>query len=76
MIERLKQHYASHTDVELFLGGILEADSPGSQVGPTFQSLIAEQFCRLQIGDRFYFEAENQPFPFTERTFSSIIILY
>lgn len=68
MVERLQQRYKSFLDVELFIGGVLEHDAPGSQVGPVFQAIIAEQFCRSQLGDRFYYEAKNQPRPFTDGT--------
>lgn len=64
MIKRLKTRYKSHEDVELFIGGILEYSAEGTNLGPVFQAIIAEQFCRMQKGDRFYFELNNQPHPF------------
>lgn len=74
MFELLKENYASFEDVELFLGGILEPDSPGSQTGQTFQAIIAEQFCRLQLGDRFYFERRDQPQAFSEGMLTPIVL--
>lgn len=68
MVQRLQQRYKSFLDVELFIGGVLEHRAKDSQVGPVFQAIIAEQFCRLQQGDRFYYEAKNQPRPFTMGT--------
>lgn len=64
MVERLKSRYESFKDVELFIGGILENDAEGSSLGSVFQAIIAEQFCRLQTGDRFYYELEDQVYPF------------
>lgn len=64
MVERLKKRYESHEDVELFIGGILENDAEGSSLGPVFQAIVAEQFCRMQKGDRFYFELGDQAYPF------------
>lgn len=37
----------------------------GGQVGATFSCLISDQFLRLKIGDRFYFEDKNNPGAFT-----------
>lgn len=68
MVKRLEQRYKSFLDVELFIGGVLEHRAQDSQVGPVFQAIIAEQFCRLQLGDRLYYEAKNQPRPFTDGT--------
>lgn len=72
MVERLKKRYHTHDDVELFIGGMLEYDAEESQIGPTLQAIIAEQFCRFQKGDKFYYEAKNQPYPFKECTFVMI----
>lgn len=69
MLERLKQRYDNYEDVELFFGGILEHRAQGSELGPVFQAIIAEQFCRLQKGDRFYYELGDQIYPFTQSTF-------
>lgn len=69
MVERLKKRYDSFNDVELFIGGMLEYDAEGSLIGPTLQAIVAEQFCRFQLGDRLYFEAKNQPYPFKECAF-------
>lgn len=69
MLERLKLRYDSYEDVELFIGGVLENRVEGSQLGPVFQVIMAEQFCRLQQGDRFYYELGDQIYPFTPGVF-------
>lgn len=65
MVERLKTRYTSFLDVELYIAGILEYQAEGSLLGPVFQAIIGEQFCRMQKGDPFYFESSQQQYPFT-----------
>jgi peroxidase len=45
--------------VDLFVGGIAEDHADGSDVGPTFQAIIADQFTALRAGDRFWWQNEN-----------------
>lgn len=73
MIERLKTRYDCYDDVELFIGGVLEDDAEGAIIGPVFQAIIAEQFYRLQVGDRFYYENGDQIYPFTPGKFILIL---
>lgn len=65
MVNRLKTRYKSIFDVEYFLAGILENHAKGSLLGPLFQRICAEQFCRTQKGSIFYYESNQQPYPFT-----------
>jgi peroxidase len=59
----LKSVYGSVNNVDLFVGGLAEnanAGDTGSMLGPTFTTIISEQFSNLRAGDRLYFE--NQDF--------------
>src|SRR5262249_10806098 len=41
--------------VDAFEGGLAEHDVAGSDVGPTFQAIMVDQFQRLRDGDRFFY---------------------
>jgi len=51
--------YGSIDNVDLFMGGLAEAHAFGANVGPTFQAIIANQFERLRVGDRFFWQNEG-----------------
>lgn len=57
--ERLEQVYNSPSDIDLFVGGLLESSDGEATVGPTFREIIADQFSRLKKGDRYFYE--NSP---------------
>jgi peroxidase len=63
LVAELKSVYGSVNDVDLFVGGLAEnanAGDTGSMLGPTFTTIISDQFANLRAGDRLYFE--NQGF--------------
>jgi len=66
IVERLKKVYKDVDDVDLFIGGISESPLPGAILGQTFQCLVGDQFKRLQQGDRYYYDSEDNPGKFTE----------
>lgn len=53
---RLQTLYGSVDNIDLWVGGLAEDHLRGSNVGPTFSAIIADQFQRLRDGDRFWFE--------------------
>ena len=61
LIQRaLKQAYpAGVNSIDAFEGGLSESAVPGSDVGPTFQAIMVDQFRRLRDGDRFFYLNES-----------------
>jgi peroxidase len=45
--------------IDAFEGGLAEDHVTGSDVGPLFQKIMADQFERLRDGDRFFYLNEN-----------------
>ena len=66
LVARLQQLYGTLDKIDIFVGGILEKPAPGSLLGPTFQCIIGDQFRRLRLGDKFYYEESGHPGAFTE----------
>ncbi|KAH3769164.1 hypothetical protein DPMN_170413 [Dreissena polymorpha] len=54
--DKFRQIYEHADDIDLFSGAMKEIPLPGAQVGPVFACLLGNEFRRLKIGDRFYFE--------------------
>src|SRR4029078_7826189 len=52
--------YGSIDAVDLWAGGLAEDHAEGAIIGPTFGTIIGDQFAALRDGDRYYFE--NQKF--------------
>ncbi|GFR92400.1 chorion peroxidase [Elysia marginata] len=57
--------YESLSDIDLFVGALYETPVTDGIVGPTFAYLIGEQFHRLRVGDRFFYETTDQNIGFT-----------
>ena len=43
-------------DIDLYLGGFLEAAHEDSILGPVFKCIIGDQFARLKKGDKFFYD--------------------
>ena len=56
LINQLKRVYKHVDDVDLFVGGFLEAAQEDSILGPIFKCIIGDQFARLKKGDRFFYD--------------------
>lgn len=56
----LERAYGEVRFLDLWIGGLAEEHLPGSMVGETFHTIIADQFQRLRDGDRYWFE--NDPY--------------
>ncbi len=46
-------------NIDLWVGGMLEAAVAGGKVGPTFRCVIVEQMRALRAADRFWYENEG-----------------
>uniref|UniRef100_A0A1I8BNY5 ShKT domain-containing protein n=1 Tax=Meloidogyne hapla TaxID=6305 RepID=A0A1I8BNY5_MELHA len=66
---RVAALYSSIDDVDLYVGGLLEAPIDNSLLGPTFSCIIADQFRRLRDADRFFY---LNPGVFTQSQVKSI----
>jgi hypothetical protein len=53
--QQLQQAYGTVDNIDPFEGGLAEDHAPGSDMGPLFTRIIADQFRRLRDGDRFFF---------------------
>ncbi|KAL1488622.1 hypothetical protein ABEB36_014425 [Hypothenemus hampei] len=71
-IKLLKYLYTNASDVDLFVGALLETPIPGSVLGPTFSCLLKEQFILLKESDRFWYENDLPPSSFTTEQIKEI----
>ena len=55
-IKQLKSIYRHVDDIDLYVGGFLEAAHEDSILGPVFKCIIGDQFARLKKGDRFFYD--------------------
>ena len=65
LVPRLQRLYDRIEDIDVFVGGVVERPSTGSILGPTFQCIVGDQFRRLRLGDRFWYEEPRQSGSFT-----------
>ncbi|KAJ0019170.1 hypothetical protein NQD34_006739 [Periophthalmus magnuspinnatus] len=59
LAEKLMSLYKTPDNIDPWLGGLSEPLVPGGRVGPMFACLIAEQFERIRVGDRLWWENKN-----------------
>jgi hypothetical protein len=57
--QELQQVYGSVDNIDPFEGGLAEDHVQGSDMGPLFTRIIADQFTRLRDGDRFFYLNEQ-----------------
>ncbi|XP_049875791.1 peroxidase-like [Pectinophora gossypiella] len=63
-MDRINQIYSNVEDIDLYTGALAE-DPHGRLLGPTLTCLIADQFLRLKVGDRFWYETDDPEVAFT-----------
>ena len=56
LFDPLRRVYKSVDDIDLYLGGFLEAAHEDSILGPVFKCIIGDQFARLKKGDKFFYD--------------------
>ncbi|XP_059471653.1 peroxidase-like [Neocloeon triangulifer] len=68
----LPQLYNHVDDIDLFVGGMGEKPVPGGLVGPTFACIIGQTFADLRVGDRMWYEAENEMSSFSPKQLNEL----
>ncbi|XP_023290618.1 uncharacterized protein LOC105700025 isoform X2 [Orussus abietinus] len=71
-LEAISKIYNNVDDVDLYTGALAEIVKSDGIIGPTFTCLIADQFRRLQSGDRYWYETSETPQAFTEGQLTEI----
>ncbi len=59
MQQALQKAYGTVNNIDPFEGGMAEDHVAGSDLGPLFTRIIADQFNRLRAGDRFFYQSES-----------------
>ncbi|XP_053616584.1 chorion peroxidase-like isoform X2 [Plodia interpunctella] len=70
-LSRICKIYKSVDDIDLYTGALAE-DPRGRLLGPTLSCLIADQFLRLKVGDRFWYETNDTTVGFTAEQLTEI----
>ncbi|XP_058066005.1 peroxidasin [Anopheles bellator] len=55
---KLEELYGHPSNIDLWVGGILEDQLSGAKMGPLFTCILVQQFRALREGDRFWYENE------------------
>nr|QHN70690.1 cardinal [Limenitis arthemis astyanax] len=61
---RIRTIYKNVEDIDLYTGALAE-DPKGRLLGSTLTCLIADQFLRLKVGDRFWYETSDETVRFS-----------
>lgn len=71
---KLASVYHHPDDIDLWIGGLIEASRGDGLLGPTFADIIADQFSKLRRGDRYFYEhgPETNPGAFTTEQLQEI----
>ncbi|XP_071080667.1 salivary peroxidase/catechol oxidase-like [Haliotis cracherodii] len=64
--------YRSPEDIDLFSGGVSERPVGGGLLGNTFSCIVGRQFELLKVGDRFWYETNNDVVRFTRGQLSEL----
>lgn len=72
VIAQLQTLYEDVNDIDIFIGGISERPKDGSLLGHTFLCIVGDQFARLRLGDRFYYENGGLEPSFSEEQLDEI----
>ncbi|CAH1403181.1 unnamed protein product [Nezara viridula] len=72
ILQDLKKIYQKVSNIDLIVGGLAEIPNKGSLLGPVFSSIIAQQMATTRIGDRYFYDNKDQPYPFTLNQLSEI----
>ncbi|XP_014293938.1 chorion peroxidase isoform X2 [Halyomorpha halys] len=65
ILQDLRKVYQKVNNIDLIVGGLAEIPNKGSLLGPVFSSIIAQQMATTRIGDRYFYDNKDQPYPFT-----------
>lgn len=57
VVAGLASVYADVDSIDPWVGLLAEDHAPGAMVGPTLAMMLADQFERLRVGDRFWYES-------------------
>lgn len=72
VIQHLQALYEDVNDIDIFIGGISERPMEGSLLGHTFLCIVGDQFARLRLGDRFFYENGGLESSFREEQLDEI----
>lgn len=56
LVAKLTALYGDISNLDLWVGGLLEPSFGDAMIGETFYTIIVDQFTRLRDGDRFWYE--------------------